>query len=141
MAVMLDSLDFLPDHYEVAPCHEWRIMRMLAALETKVLPRHCQPACEFFRKDFDGGALCYDECDHWVFDAHEVKEKELVADVMFATNLLNPNEGFCFMIGLNHLVDILGKERTRYLVTLWRDTLKPLEVTDEEVEASTAPSL
>jgi hypothetical protein len=127
MATFIDSLDFLPDSYLVAPKHEWRVMRIVVAKVSKRLPRLCLPACDYFRKDIDGGPLCYDECNHFVFDTHVVGKGEEVLDVLFATSTRDPHEGHSWMVGKNYLKDYLGSGRVDRMINDYFRLVKPSE--------------
>jgi len=127
MAKFIDSFDFLPDNYIVAPRHEWRIMRMVGAKVTKVVPRLCLPACEFFRKDIDGGPLCYYECNHYIFDKHKVKRGEVLLDILFATNPSNPHEGFSWLVGEKYLRKEWGGKVVDRLIKQYNEFRKPAD--------------
>lgn len=121
MSGMIDSLDYLADNVDLAPEKDWRIMRVTRAKVTKKLPRYCRPSCESYRKDSDKGCLVANECNSFVFDTHIVERGDKLVDVLFATNTLDPHEGFCWMVGEKYLKALLGNKKVKKLMKQYEE--------------------
>jgi hypothetical protein len=116
MARMIDSLDYLADNVDLAPVEDWRIMRVTIAKVNKRLPRYCKPNCDKYQKDSDKNCLLVHECNSYVFDTHLVERGDKLCDVLFATNTLDPHEGWCWMVSEHYLKTLLGNKKVKKMM-------------------------
>lgn len=127
MAKIIDSLEYVPDSFDVAPKEEWSIMQINEAKVSKNLPRFCLPACEFYLADSDKVCKRLYECDYYVFDAHVVEKGEKVYDVVFATKQNDPHCGLMWRVGDKYLRQLLGDARVEFLLQKYYNLVTPPE--------------
>jgi hypothetical protein len=116
MSRFVDSLDYRADNVIVAPFWEWKIVQVNVSKVNKIVPRYCQPTCPDYRQDSDFRCKLEHECKSFVFDIHIVIPGERVFDVLFATNVQNPHEGFAWRVGEQYFREMLGNKKVDKMI-------------------------
>lgn len=125
MSKFIDSLDFKPDNFSVAPRAQWSIIGLGIARKSKKLPRFCLPNCEFYRRDIDGGPLCYDECNKFVFDTHVVNRDDSIINLVFGTMADDPHTGVSWWVGEKYLRELLGDKKVDKMLKKFHSMVEP----------------
>ena len=110
MATLIDALDYKPDKFNVLKKEEWRIMSMGHSKRAGVQPRFCAPNCEHYISDKDAKCGRFYECEYFVFDMHKIEKGESLVQVMFATDIDDPETGLAWWVSEKQLVEVMGKK-------------------------------
>jgi hypothetical protein len=108
LSSFLDAIDYRPDNFIVAPKEEWKIVSSGRSKKTAKQPRFCKPNCDLYIKDKDGKCGRFYECTEFIFDMHQIKEGDLLYNVLFATENSPPYDGLSWWVNEEQLILVMG---------------------------------